>query len=122
MKDFKEAAQNLAINKAIEYVQVYKDANTYDYRMGFESGSEFGYSEAMKEQRWIPVEERLPEPRVKVWISTKNKYQTDGVFIVKNDWGIMFVESGDTARYNFVTHWMPLPPLPSFTEQEQSTK
>jgi hypothetical protein len=53
-------------------------------------------------QRWIPVEERLPEANTAVL--TRWRGETFSV-----DWRF---PSGEWTTGSFVTHWMPLPPPP----------
>ncbi len=99
MKDFKEAAEKscLCINDFIK-------------------GAEHGYSEAMKEQRWIPVSERLPDRNILVTVSNcLDKWVCCGEYNDDCNWYNQF--SFETIE---VTHWQPLPSPPSFTEQEQS--
>ena len=64
------------------------------------------------ERRWIPVEERLPEEGVHVLIAQKNGYQN------------VDLRRRDTKQWSTgakITHWMPLPPLPSEEVQGDET-
>lgn len=58
---------------------------------------------ALRESKWISVEERLPEEGVHVLIAQKNGYQN------------VDLRRRDTRRWStgaVITHWMPLPKLP----------
>ena len=59
-------------------------------------------------RRWIPVTERLPEVRSPVLVSiTESRYPTVATMSLDGEW--LFRE-GDPVT---VTHWMPLPALPT---------
>jgi hypothetical protein len=82
-----------------------------------------GYSEAMKEQRWIPVSERLPEKEIEVLVWSERYGRTFATFIDENKYGSIWIYHGErSVTFNAPTHWQLLPSPPSFTEQEQSTK
>ena len=65
----------------------------------------------MNEERWIPVEERLPEEDERVMISTKNEVVKEGIYIEKYGYAM---RKGFFTEYCFedlqdVTAWQPLP-------------
>ena len=62
-------------------------------------------------QSWVSVSERLPEVGINVWISTEY-YQSEGTYLGSDQYGIKFREGWQFPRYNFVTHWRPLPSKP----------
>lgn len=69
---------------------------------------------------WIPVGERLPEAHVNVLCYTKGggivRDRYDGITL--SDGTHQF--HGDREEWRFdVTHWMPLPPPPSTTPNDQ---
>ena len=76
-------------------------SNAY-FGNGFKKGVEFA-------QRWIPVEEELPEVGEIVLVRTKiNKVTTCEMYIPKDYLGNILGEKKWAASYNFkqaITHW-----------------
>lgn len=104
MKTIEEAANECANT----YVKGYRDsypANEGDFIDVFEAGVEFA-------QRWIPVEEELPEVGRIVLVKTKiNKVTTCEMYIPKDYLGNILGEKEWAASYNFkqaITHWRPI--------------
>ena len=67
------------------------------------------------ERRWIPVEERLPERKMRVLVAIRGCVVWGGSY--RPDTKKKFVLDGSDAfqRMNFlksITHWMPLPEPP----------
>lgn len=74
---------------------------------------------------WIPCSERLPEPfeYVLTWngaVVLKGRRQT-GVNALGH-WMLLYIDGGNVDTENTVTHWMPLPPPPSTTPNDQTTQ
>lgn len=71
---------------------------------------------AQPEQRWIPVSERLPEPRVDVWVNS-DIGQIQGYY--EEHVGVWYASFGQGRDYLelIVNAWMPLPE-PYKEEQE----
>ena len=97
-----------AIECANIYLQGYRDsypADENDFIDVFESGVEFA-------QRWIPIEEELPEVGEIVLVKTKiNKVTTCEMYIPKDYLGNILGEKKWAASYNFkqaITHWRPI--------------
>ena len=97
-----------AIECANIYLQGYRDsypADENDFVDVFEAGIEFA-------QRWIPVEEELPEVGEIVLVKTKiNKVTTCEMYIPKDYLGNILGEKEWAASYNFkqaITHWRPI--------------
>ena len=71
----------------------------------FKEGVEFA-------QRWIPIEEELPEVGEIVLVKTKiNKVTTCEMYIPKDYLGNILGEKEWAASYNFkqaITHWRPI--------------
>lgn len=65
-------------------------------------------SSAQPEQRWIPVSERLPEPRVDVWVNSDTG-QIRGYY--EEHVGVWYASFGQGRDYLelIVNAWMPLP-------------
>ena len=100
MKTINDAAQEYAINKYEECTGIIEDT-----LVDFKSGVEFA-------QRWIPVEEELPEVGEIVLVKTKiNKVTTCEMYIPKDYLGNILGEKEWAASYNFkqaITHWRPI--------------
>ena len=100
MKTINDAAQEYAINKYEECTGIIEDT-----LVDFKSGVEFA-------QRWIPVEEELPEVGEIVLVKTKiNKVTTCEMYIPKDYLGNILGEKKWAASYNFkqaITHWRPI--------------
>ena len=100
MKTINDAAQEYAINKYEECTGIIEDT-----LVDFKSGVEFA-------QRWIPVEEELPEVGKIVLVKTKiNKVTTCEMYIPKDYLGNILGEKKWAASYNFkqaITHWRPI--------------
>jgi hypothetical protein len=129
--DFKEAAEK-AFEKECESNMNFwlprepEDEEVRYWKEIYVNGANHGYSEAMKEQRWIPVSERLPDINCSCAVYTKKRevlimsYHMPGD-VYKRDFHCWLFGSWKNQSHN-VTHWIQLPSPPSFTEQEQSTK
>jgi|694.fasta_scaffold49056_3 glutathione S-transferase len=70
------------------------------------------------ERRWIPVSEEVPEDREEVlgwqtWV--ENEGWPEGVFVCHRGTkpGEWYGEEGQLPN---ITHWMPLPPPPCYTQ------
>lgn len=59
--------------------------------------------------KWIPVEERLPEPFENILVANKRGKHYD---IDKGWWNGSFFDRCAKGGYHNVTHWMPLPEPP----------
>ena len=79
-------------------------SNAY-FGNGFKKGVEFA-------QRWIPIEEELPEVGEIVLVKTKiNKVTTCEMYIPKDYLDNILGEKEWAASYNFkqaITHWRPI--------------
>lgn len=63
--------------------------------------------EALVDQRWIPVTERLPEKVGEYLVLSKaGNYSIQWFYINENYKAFLYVENGT------ITHWMPLPDRP----------
>ena len=98
------------IMRAVQKVDVNVDKEELIRALQYDRGQYYkGYQDAMANQRWIPVTERLPEQGDVVLIYTK--HEDIQVFQWDDNYGGWV---GD--RYNYskrmVTHWMPLPDPP----------
>lgn len=94
----------LTIEQALD--EAYKNAGSNAYfGNGFRAGVEFA-------QRWIPVEEELPEVGEIVLVRTKiNKVTTCEMYIPKDYLDNILGEKEWAASYNFkqaITHWRPI--------------
>lgn len=99
--------------KTIEQASVEYSKTQYGYdpimrfqcETHFEAGIEFA-------QRWIPIEEELPEVGEIVLVRTKiNKVTTCEMYIPKDYLGNILGEKEWAASYNFkqaITHWRPI--------------
>ena len=63
--------------------------------------------EEVQQMQWIPVEERLPEEKQRVIVRCERVGTSVGWIL----WGNWMTDIGPGAGK--VTHWMPLPPLPT---------
>ena len=91
---------------AVEYAESLEDNDyTIETEAAFKAGSEFA-------QRWIPIEEELPEVGEIVLVRTKiNKVTTCEMYIPKDYLGNILGEKEWAASYNFkqaITHWRPI--------------
>lgn len=70
----------------------------------------------IRAQRWIPVEERMPEPMEWVLAFTRGrrKYQVVRYDNIMDDWDSTIANEGFIKPY--VTHWMHLPEPPEVSE------
>ena len=100
MKTINDAAQEYAINKYEGCTGIIEDT-----LVDFKAGVEFA-------QRWIPVEEELPEVGDVVLVRTKiGKVLTCEMYIPMDDLGNVLGEKEWCGSYNFkqaVTHWRPV--------------
>lgn len=64
--------------------------------------------EELSKPRWIPVTERLPEERKYVLC----KCRADIIDVLRFENAEWYHDPTHVYMYGFVTHWMPLPPLP----------
>ena len=98
MKTIEEAARDYALSRE-------DNDYTIETEMAFEAGIEFA-------QRWIPIEEELPEVCEIVLVKTKiNKVTTCEMYIPKDYLGNILGEKKWAASYNFkqaITHWRPI--------------
>ena len=80
---------------------------------GYNTRTELAFKEGVEfAQRWIPVEEELPEVGEIVLVKTKiNKVTTCEMYIPKDYLGNILGEKKWAASYNFkqaITHWRPI--------------
>ena len=68
--------------------------------------------EEVKQMRWIPVEERLPEEKQRVIVRCERVGTSVGWIL----WGNWMADIGPDAGK--VTHWMPLPEPPAKEDQK----
>ena len=82
----------------------------YD-RGQYEEGYRQGYSAGLNADKWISVEDRLPEKDGKYLIYTRNGYVTFGYW---SDYGDGKSSFNPNPRFDYhnVTHWMPTPEAP----------
>jgi hypothetical protein len=117
MKDFKEAAEKWFM----ELIQ-FDEEDNYTKQDCYQAGYHAGYSEAMKEQRWIPVSEGLPHERFLPVLVFNGDAPEYNQCVTQATW---FLESKSFKRetqgkyLGTITHWKPLPSPPSFTEQSR---
>ena len=99
MKTIEEAAIQYANTKSSS--DVFIESHIKDFKAGVEFA-----------QRWIPVEEELPEVGEIVLVRTKiNKVTTCEMYIPKDYLGNILGEKEWAASYNFkqaITHWRPI--------------
>lgn len=62
---------------------------------------------------WIPIKEKMPDPKIRVLISYHNLLFNDLIQIAWLDSGMWWINSKHCLdRYlDEVTHWQPLPPV-----------
>ncbi len=63
----------------------------------------------MKENKWISVKDQLPENTKNVLVWQPQNLNTR---MTRFSHGLWQFEKGTQARYESVTHWMPLPKPP----------
>ena len=99
MKTIEEAALEYAIQRQVDAEELKYIGR---YQQSFKAGVEFA-------QRWISVEEELPEVGEIVLVRTKiNKVTTCEMYIPKDYLGNILGEKEWAASYNFkqaITHW-----------------
>lgn len=70
---------------------------------------------SLERQRWIPVEERLPEGDCLAACFEKNSFWSDTIIVgsikYSEDYET-YIADGETEYIEDVTHWMPLPEKP----------
>ena len=102
MKTIEKAALEYAIQRQVDAEELKYIGR---YQQSFKAGVEFA-------QRWIPVEEELPEVGEIVLVKTKiNKVTTCEMYIPKDYLGNILGEKKWAASYNFkqaITHWRPI--------------
>lgn len=74
------------------------------YRMDRKSYEE-GYKDGLNADRWISVEDKLPEEEGKYLCIIQNRYERK----VEIE---LFISSVGFISPNKITHWMPLPEMP----------
>ena len=97
MKTIEEAANEIyPLNKPTMYTQFVAGLE----QSAFKAGVEFA-------QRWIPVEEELPENQELVLVKTNFNCFSTAYFHGKNSGFIIY---GDDAyeRFGIITHWRPI--------------
>lgn len=110
------------IMRAVQNVDVNVDKEELIRALQYDRGQyERGYQDAMDKQKWIPVTERLPEL---VPCNAGTAY-SEAVIVFTDErkamiavWdGIDFLCAADywEAWGEKITHWMPLPELPTTT-------
>ena len=68
-----------------------------------------------QQMQWVSVTERLPEHKQVVDIFLNGCRHIDVEFFIHNNEKFFYL-SGAVVYYNYVTHWMPLPPNPKGAE------
>jgi len=103
--------------KAVPIVTIHKDdlETKYVSRQSFDEmkarakAAEARVAELEAADRWIPVEENLPESGRKVLVLLKNKSS----FVMFLDKESRWNDGFGSCPFNIVSHWRPLPALPS---------
>lgn len=102
----------------------------YDpYIIGYEGDiAKYLTSKGYRRTEWISIEERLPSETEDYLVVLDNEYIDIRFFNSKNDRRVtyysmlnkfLFLDRGDWHTEDRVTHWMPLPELPSGAESEE---
>ena len=92
----------------------------YDECQGNDLNMVLAAADALEQQTWISVEDKLPEAHedgtVDAVLVTNGEF-THMAYFVRNKW--RFCESGEMKEEMFyaVTHWMPLPEPPEEEEE-----
>lgn len=106
MKTIEEAADNYIQSKYKEFALldiIGEDTSIKDFRDDFKAGVEFA-------QRWIPVEEELPEIGEKVITKmNKDKRTSYGIATrIREEWEINAHWIDHTFSNMTITHWRPI--------------
>ena len=102
MKTIQEAAKNSFDRLSIAGA----DTNEADFIGGFKIGVEFA-------QRWIPIEEELPQHRIAVFVKMIDRNIPILATLNTNDMCWYFYDYSDNEWYGFasvkkITHWRPI--------------
>lgn len=88
-------------------------ALAYD-RGQYEKGYADGYTSGLAADRWISVEDRLPEPPTQCLVYSSKACRPRGMETATyTEWGWM-----TAAYFPEITHWMPLPTPPEEVDND----
>jgi hypothetical protein len=85
-----------------------------DYGEGYRDGRELGYKAGLNADRWISVEDEMPDGQSSVVVYA----QYDEASLVLNAYynGVCFTNNGGVFNEKVITHWQPLPAPPKETK------
>lgn len=109
-------AQENGIYKAVREQGIVVDKDELIKALRYDRGQyEKGYRDGYSADKWISVEDRLPDRQGKYLIYTHNGYVTFGYW---GDYGDGKSSFNPNPRFDYhnVTHWMPVPEPPKERE------